>query len=418
MYDIVPVLKEAARIKGMSMISLGKAKELLFSSLPNPVVEEVPVADSIGCILAENVISTVPMPPFNKSAVDGYACKHKDVLYVPAELKCIGLIEAGDTFKKKPKRGECVKIMTGAAVPEGFDSIIMIEDTESNGSAVIMKKTVTRGENISRKGEDLKKGITVLTKGREINGSEVMIASSMGRRKIRVYRKPDVGVLNTGNEIINPPQKLSGNRIFNSNGPLLVSIFKNMRLTVKYLGIAKDREPILYKKIREGLKHDILIISGGVSVGDYDLVPSVLRKAGVKILFHTVRIKPGKPMLFGIKGKTIVFGLPGNPNANFLACHLFIVPAVKKMMGYRDYELKVNVGFIGEEYHQRRGRKHFVLAKIGRIGGKFILHPVESHGSADVPSLHESDGFMILHENFACFRKGSKVPFITWKKNE
>jgi molybdopterin molybdotransferase len=398
------------------MITLEQAYKILFKNLPKPVTGEVLLEDSIGYILAENVKSSVMMPPFNKSAVDGYAFTYKDLGNVPAELRYIGLIEAGDSFNVKPRTGDCVKIMTGAAVPHGFDSIIMIEDTEFHGDRVTLKKKIKQGDNISWKGEDLKKDKIVLRKGKEILGPEVMVAASLGREKIKVYKKPAVSVLNTGNEIVNPPGKLSGNTIYNSNGPLLVSFFKNLHLEVNYLGIAKDTEPILYDKIKEGLKSDVLLISGGVSVGDYDLVPYVLKKAGVKILFHTVKIKPGKPVLVGRKGNTVVFGLPGNPNSNYLACHIFIVPAIKKIMGYDDYRLKVKQGIINADLSNTKGRIHFVLTKIEHIGDEYYLNPVKSHGSADVPSLSESDGFMILHEDTAYYKKGSKLPFFSWKK--
>jgi molybdopterin molybdotransferase len=400
------------------MISLDQAREILFGSLPRPKTEEVFIEDSIGYVLAEDLKSGVDMPPFNKSAVDGYACNSRETSNAPSEFTCIGSIEAGSLFGKKSKKGDCVKMMTGAAVPDQFDSVMMIEYTASKGRKVIFKKKLQKGENISGKGEDLKKGAVVLKKGKEIQGPEVMVAASLGRRTIKVYKKPVISVLNTGNEIVNPPQKLSGNKIFNSNGPLLVSLLKNFHIKTKYLGIAKDREPVLYKKIREGLKSDLLIISGGVSMGDYDLVPSVLKKARVTILFHTVKMKPGKPVLFGKKGETIVFGLPGNPNSNFLACLLFIMPAIKKLMGYPEYELKSREGFLDRDFYQKTGRTHFVLIKIRKAGGKCIASPVRSHGSADVPSLSGADGFMIVDENSACVKRGARIKFITWQHYE
>src|SRR4030067_2989424 len=165
------------------MISLDRAHKILFKNLPNPGAEEVFIEDAIGHILAERLKSTVSMPSFNKSAVDGYACNHKYLRHVPAQFRSIGSIEAGGSFDKKPEPGDCVKIMTGAAVPEGFDSVIMIEDTEPAGNKVIMKKKVNGGANIARKGEDLRKGEIVLKKGEEIYGAEVMVAASLGRRK-------------------------------------------------------------------------------------------------------------------------------------------------------------------------------------------------------------------------------------------
>jgi molybdopterin molybdotransferase len=400
------------------MISLDRAKKMLFGSLPEPAIGEVLIEDSIGYVLAEDLKSDVDMPPFNKSAVDGYACNSRDTLNAPSAFTCIGSIEAGSLFGKKPKKGDCAKIMTGAAVPDRFNSVIMIEDTAPKGNKIIFRRKLERGVNISRRGEDLKKGAVVLKKGKEIQGPEVMVAASLGRRKIKVYKKPLISVLNTGNEIVNPPQKLSGNKIFNSNGPLLVSLLKNFHIKTKYLGIAKDREPVLYRKIRKGLEADMLIISGGVSVGDYDLVPLVLNKAGVRILFHTIKMKPGKPILFGKKNETVVFGLPGNPNSNFLACLLFIVPAIKKLMGFSEYELKCHEGFLDRDFYQKTGRTHFVLIKIKKDGGRCVVSPVKNHGSADVPSLSGSDGFMIVDENSACVKKDARVEFITWKRYE
>jgi len=377
--------------------------------------EKVTVEDSIGRILKEDIYSMLEMPPFDKAAMDGYAVYAQDVKNAPVNLKCIGLIQAGGIFKKKLNRAECVKIMTGAPMPTGAESVIMIEDTLQRGDSVLASKTVKKGENVCFKGEDLKRNQRILAQGTMISSAHVAVLATVGRRFVRAVGKPKVAILNTGGEITQPGAPLGKNKIYNSNGPMLQALLKSDGIEPCFLGIARDEARELKKAVKEGLKKDVLLISGGVSMGDYDLVPEVLASLGVRKIFHKVNVKPGKPLFFGIKNKTLVFGIPGNPVSNFLSYLIFVRPALYKMMGYLCCKPEFKEGLIEKKINTKTGRKHFVLVKIEKKENQYSLAPVVSHGSADIIALSKADGFMAVDKGCSTIKKNSKIKFITWK---
>lgn len=397
------------------MITYEQALEAVIKNTHRLGPEKILLEKSIGRILNENVYSEIAMPPFDKSAMDGYAVKAADVKSALVKLKCIGVVQAGQVFKKKLKRGECVKIMTGAPVPAGADSVVMIEDTRECAGFVEVFKAAVKKENICFKGEDLKAGQRVLKKGEEISSSAVAILATVGRRLVEVIQKPKVSLISTGGEIIPPGLKLPKNKIYNSNGPLLCAFLQSDGISPQFLGIVKDKASDLRERIKKGLNADMLLISGGVSMGDYDLIPPVLRGLGVREIFHKVNIKPGKPFFLGIKNKTVIFGIPGNPVSNFLSYLIFVRPAIHKMMGCKNYGPVFKEGIVGREFHARPGRRHFVLAKITKKARRYQLLPVSGHGSADTLSLSKADGFMMIDENASFVKINSRIKFITWK---
>ncbi len=428
------------------MIEFEEALNLILNNTHVLPIEQIPVEKSIGRILKEDINSTIYMPPFNKSAMDGYAVKSKDIQKAPVELKCLGLIQAGQAYNKEVKTGECVKIMTGAPLPVHTDCVVMVENTKvakdnnlpckkigkgigrlpgcnsehhaqlymKNPEYIQILKQAKKLENVCIKGEDIQKGIRVLNKDTCLSPSHIAIISAAGKKLIKTIRKPEVAILNTGGEIVPPGLKLGKNKIYNSNGPMLSALLNSDNILCKYSEIVRDNEKELLAAIKKGLKYDILLISGGVSMGDYDLVPGILKKLGVRKKFHNIRMKPGKPFYFGIKDNTLVFGIPGNPVSNFLAYYVFIQPVIKKMMGYKSPGPEFHDGIFEKEYKQKTGRKHFVLIKISKKQGQYYLRPVKSHGSADIQALSKADGFMIVDKNTALLKKNSGVKFITW----
>lgn len=377
--------------------------------------QQAMLANSLGRILKEDIISGIEMPPFNRSAMDGYALNYADIKKIPAKLSCIGLIQAGDNFKRGLKRGECVKIMTGASIPKNADCVVMVEFTKASGKEITILKAIHKWENIFFKGEDFKRGQTVLEKGIKISPSHIAILAAVGKKYVKVSPKPQVAVLNTGGEIVPLGTKLGANQIYNSNGPILESLLRSDHIQPIALGIARDNTKELTKAIKKGLKADVLLVSGGVSMGDYDLVPEVLRSLGVKKIFHKVNIKPGKPLFFGVKGKTIIFGIPGNPVSNFLAYLIFARPAMRKMMGKANYRTEFKKGVLDRECHVKTGRRNFVLAEIAKKSGVYSLTPIAGRSSADTLSLSCADGFMSPDEKLNVFKKNSRIKFITWK---
>lgn len=397
------------------MITFEEALEAVLRHTRVLSAENIALEDSIRRILGEDIYSGIEMPPFDKAAMDGYAVNASNIKTNPSVLWCIGTIQAGEAFKGEIKPGECVKIMTGAPLPKNTDSVIMVEDTKQDGERIELLKPVKQGDNVCLKGEDLQKKQRVLGKGTQILSSSIAIIATVGRKLVKVFGKPTVAVLNTGGEIVPLGGRLSKNKIYNSNGPMLCTLLKSDGIKPCYLGIAKDNMKDLSAAVKKGLKADILLISGGVSAGDYDLIPDVLEKLGVKKIFHKVNIKPGKPLFFGAQKNKIIFGIPGNPVSNFLTYLLFTRPALYKMMGFKDYKPIFKEGIIEEEFHSKSGRKHFVLAKIAKENEHYKIIPVSSHGSADTLALAQSDAFMIVGEDISFIEKGSKAQFVTWK---
>ncbi|MFH1867984.1 MAG: gephyrin-like molybdotransferase Glp [Candidatus Omnitrophota bacterium] len=398
------------------MISLDKAIEHIISKTTRLNIERIPVNNAIGYILAEDIRAIHDLPAFNKSAMDGYALCSADTDSIPVELLCKGIIKAGSSYRNTIRSGECVKIMTGSPLPEGADSVVMVENTrerKDKGRVMVLKRT-GRYENICFKGEDIRRGSLVLKKGTCLRGPEVSIASSLGRSKISVYRKPSVAILNTGDEVVEPGNRLRRGMIYNSNGPMLISMLNDMRVRSEYLGIAKDEDKALADIIRKGFKHDIIILSGGVSMGDYDLVPSALKKCGVRKVFHKIKMKPGKPVFFGTRKSSLVFGVPGNPVSTYLTFLILIKPSIEKMMG-KAPNLSMREGILKENFRQKKGRKHFVPVKALNKGSRLEIFPVKSyHGSADIASLSQANSFMVVDGSRAFLKKNSMIKVILW----
>ena len=400
------------------MIKFEKALEEVLSRARRLSVESLSLKKAIGSVLAEDIKSKFDIPSFHKSAMDGYAVAAEELKSVPVDLRVVGTVPAGGFYPRRVKKGECVKIMTGSPLPEGTDSVVMVEFTKNNrkSSRVKILRGVSKGGNVCLKGEDIEKGRVVLRKGVLIRAPEVAILAMLGRSEIRVYKKPKVSILCTGDELIEPGHRLPEfSYIYNSNGPMLCSLLTSMKIENQYLGIAKDRAKGLKRKIKEGLKDNLFILSGGVSMGDYDLVPEVLRNCGVKIVFHKVAMKPGKPVLFGTKGGTLIFGVPGNPVSTYLSFLILIKPAIEKLMG-RELSLSIEKGILNRDFHQKSGeRKHFLPVQIKRKEKQNKIFPIKTyHGSADIASLLPANGFMVVDAGISFLKKNSEVDIIRW----
>lgn len=380
---------------------------------------ELELEQSLGYKLAKDLFATLDIPPFNKSAVDGYALRASDYNLKDTLLSCVGVVEAGKNFDREISPGECVKIMTGACIVRNADSVVMIEDTESfPNKKVKIKKIVKKGQNICFQGEDVKKKQKVASRGHRISVLDIALLASVGIKIVKVINKPKVAVLNTGGEIVPLGNKINTKltyKIYNSNGPQLMALLKQSRIKAQFLGIAKDRVDDLEKKISLGLKSNILLISGGVSMGDYDLVPQVLERLGVEKIFHNVCMKPGKPLFFGRKKDTLIFGIPGNPISNFLVYTLFVRLAILKMSGEEDINLNFEQAVLTKNYFQKPGRTHFVLVKAKYKNSRFFVTPVRSNGSADVAALADTQGCVMIHKDVTQLKAGAQVRFLSFK---
>ncbi|OGR66877.1 MAG: hypothetical protein A2081_03135 [Elusimicrobia bacterium GWC2_61_19] len=384
-------------------------KIVLKTARPLPPVR-TRIEHAVGRVLLEDIRSGLDMPPFDKSAVDGYAVRAAD-LAKNRRLRCLGLIQAGRAFKGELRPGECVKIMTGAPVPAGADAVVMVEVTAESDGLVEFKEGIKKGANIARRGEDIKKGQLILKRGTVVSISHTAALAAAGRGRVRTGALPSVALINTGGEIVPPGARLGRNQIHNSNGPMLAAMLAADGINAAPV-IARDDASALKAAIAKALKADIVLISGGVSMGDYDLVPGALKSLGVKAVFHKVRVRPGKPMFFGVKGRRLVFGIPGNPVANFLAYLAYIRPAIRKMAARPDCAPEFKTGSCAAAFNPRTMRRALVLSTV-RAGTQYSLAGVSNNGSADILALARANGFTMVKEG-GSVKKGEKAVFLTW----
>ncbi|MEE8359801.1 MAG: gephyrin-like molybdotransferase Glp, partial [Candidatus Omnitrophota bacterium] len=325
------------------MIKVNEALKIILDSVDAQPSETIKLAESLSRVVSEDISSDVDIPLLDNSAMDGYAVKASDTTRStqnnPSALKVVEDLRAGYLASREIHEKEAIRIMTGAPIPDGAYSVVMFEFTEKDGKdAVKIFKEVTRGENVRRSGEDIKNGELVIKKGTLLNSAHIGIAASLGKSSLKVARRPRVAVLATGDEVIDVNEKLAPGKLRNSNTYTLCSQVLKSGGIPKNLGIAKDEPDLLESKIREGFDCDIILTSGGVSVGDYDLVKHILAKTGTDIKFWKVAMRPGKPLVFGKiftpSGKGIpIFGLPGNPVSSMVSFEVFVRPTIIKMLG-------------------------------------------------------------------------------------
>jgi len=378
--------------------------------------EKIEITGSLERTLAEDIKAKFDMPPFNRAAMDGYAINSEDALTasskLPVILKVCGEISAGEKKGKILKKRNVISIMTGAVIPLNCDSVVKLEDTEEfvkNGERKVkIFKQVSPGENISPKGEDLKKGKIILRKGKVIESAVVAMLAYLGRKKVKVFKNPEIAIVSTGNELKNPGERISGSEIYDSNSYGLYAQVLKCGGNPYILGIAEDSLDSLSVFIRKGLKYDILIISGGVSEGKYDLVVDVLREFGVRMVFWKVAIKPGKPAFFGEKGKTLVFGLPGYPVSSYLNFENLVKVAISKMLGQKMPERFKIPAILEKDVRNRGDRDSFIRVKVLYRKGENFADPYHSQKSGVLTSIVETNGVIYLKKG-TVKKKGEKV---------
>lgn len=402
------------------MISFKESIKLLIQNIEGLRLCAVKTEEAVGYLLEEDVVSTINMPPFDKSLRDGYALLSEDTKMVGSKVKNVGLVAAGEEYFGEIYKGECVKIMTGAPLAKGADSVIMVENTkesEDRGMVELLKK-LDIGENICCKAQDIKVGDIVVEKGTVLSISNIAAIASVGKETVSVCLKPKVSLINTGGEIVSLGESLGANQVFNTNGPMLKGMLKDDHFDLDYYDVVKDVEIDMKRSFEQGLKSDVLLVSGGVSRGDFDLVPKVLKDLGVETIFHRVSIKPGRPLFFGKKGKTLVFGMPGNPISGFLTYLIYARTAMLKMSGIENTFPIFKEGLLRRTFAQKDSkRRHFVLVKIEQKGEECCLYPSVNYESADIKTLSDSDGFMEVEENIAVIDEGERVKYFTWKRD-
>jgi molybdopterin molybdotransferase len=358
---------------------------------------EVPLAEAVGAVLAEAVTSDMDLPPFDKSAMDGYAVRGEDVARLPVELSVVEELAAGSTPSQSTRPGTCAKIMTGAPVPEGADVVIPVENTESvSGGRVRILRADVAHRNICVRGEDTRKGAEVLPVGRVLGPPEMGLMASVGREKVSVYRRPRVAVLATGDELVKPSCLPGPGRIRNANSSILLGCCRLAGVPADDLGIARDNRSDLRAKIAQGLERDVLLVSGGVSTGEWDLVPGVFDEMGATTHFATVQMKPGRPTVFATKERRVIFGLPGNPVSTLVTFRLFVWPCLRKMMGHPQPAPAPVKAVLASAASVRGDRVACIPAKLRREADRWTVELVETRGSADLVGFCRADALAIL----------------------
>ncbi|MBT3377734.1 MAG: molybdopterin molybdotransferase MoeA [Lentisphaerae bacterium] len=386
------------------MISFDEALATILSAAPPVTPQQIPLAESLNRVLAEDVHSDVDMPPFNKSAMDGYACRRADL---PGPLCVTETIPAGGVPKHSIEPGTCAKIMTGAMVPEGADSVVMVEHTETVSEGRVRSLKPYTRSNICIRGEDVKAGDRLLGKGTLIAPEHIAVLAGAGCAAPHVAARPHVAVISTGDELVPPTERPGLGRIRDSNGPQLTAQAAAVGAIVQYRGIAEDTELALETTLLEATAtHDVIIMSGGVSMGDFDYVPQVLTKHGFRIRFDRVAVKPGRPTTFAVGESAVCFGLPGNPVSTFILFELLVKPFLYLTMGHRFSPPTIGVP-LGRRLHRRKTDRDAWLPVCLTEEG--LALPVDYHGSAHAHALTQANGLVCMPEGVAEIAEGTPI---------
>jgi molybdopterin molybdotransferase len=385
------------------MLSVSQAQALiLHEARPRPP-EAVPLGPAaLGAVLAEDVASDLDMPPYDKALMDGYAVRAADLADGRAALPVVEEITAGRVPRHALGPGQASRIMTGAPVPAGADAVVMVERTRllEDGRVLVEGRPPRAGDNVLPRGREMRRGEVILAAGAELRPQELGLLAAVGRTEARVVPAPRVAVLSTGDEVVEAGEAPGPGQIRNSNGPMLVALAARAGARPRYLGIARDRLDSLRPLVEDGLRDDVLVLSGGVSAGKLDLVPGVLQEAGVTARLHKVEMKPGKPAFFGTRDRdgrrALVFGLPGNP-VSALACFaLFVRPALRRLAGHVNPGTEPVNATLAEDFAYRTDRPTYHPAHLEVAEGRYVVRAVPWFGSADLRGLARANALLVL----------------------
>ncbi len=403
------------------MISVEEALTRILAEIAALSVTHVPLADALGLVLAEDVVAQEDIPPFHNSAMDGFALQSSDSQPRDGEaprLRIIGEVAAGYVTEQKVVEGMAMRIMTGAPVPAGADAVIQVELTRSEGPHspwVEILETVPPGNNVRPAGEDMHKGQTVLVRGSEIGPWEIGVLATLGWATVPVIRRPHVAIVGTGDEVIDVHEALQPGKIRNSNSYLLEAAVRQAGAVPHRLGVARDTVESLREKFAEAMQHDLILTSGGVSVGDFDLVKNIMTEQG-EMHFWRINMRPGKPVAFGHIGKIPLLGLPGNPVSAAVTFELFGRPVIRKMLGHtRLVRPQVDV-IVADGVSDRAMRRHYVRARVEWRDGHFVAHTTGNQGSNIMTSLLNANALVIVPEGGVEVHPGdtAKAIMLNW----
>jgi molybdopterin molybdotransferase len=395
------------------MISVEEARKIILDEIRRMGTERVQLSLSLGRTLSEELVSPLDHPPWNTSAMDGYAVRWNDTAGASRDaartLKIIEEIPAGTMPQKKVQSGEASKIMTGAPLPEGADAVVKVEETERSGDQVRIFEAADEGDFIRLKGEAIRTGDLILKKGIRIRPADIAMMASIGKSVVPVFQQPRVAILSTGDELAELDEPRGTNKILNSNGYGVAAQVAEAGGIPINLGIAKDTKKELAEKLREGLHADFIIASGGVSMGDYDFVQEVLKELGAEMKFWKVSMKPGQPLAFGVITGKPAFGLPGNPVSAMVSFEQFVRPALLMASGRTDIFRPIIHATLEEEVRKHPGRRHFIRAIVSVQNGEYRVRTTGDQDSHILLSLVKANALMILPETGNLHKAGEKV---------
>ena len=396
------------------MISFEEARKIVLDSVHALDPVELPILDALGLVAAEEVVSAEQIPPFDNSAMDGYAVRAADTAgasgETPVELKVLMDLPAGRHTDQSVGKGEAIRIMTGAPMPPGADTVVQVELTEkiSDDRARILEEH-PEDKNIRRAGEDIAVGQSVAEVGDEITPAKIGLLASVGRAKIKVVRRPVVAILATGDELLEAGEPLGPGKIRSSNSYTLISQVRACGAEPLNLGIARDTLDDVRSHLEKGLEADMIVSSAGVSVGDYDYVKTALEDLGVEFKFTKVKIKPGKPTVFGLLGEKPVFGLPGNPVSSMMTFEQFVRPALLRMMGKRRLLRPVVDAILEEDITKKPGRMSLVRTVARKEGSEYYVTTTGPQGSGILVSMDHANAIILFMPGIERLNKGERV---------
>jgi molybdopterin molybdotransferase len=397
------------------MLSVAEAQAIVLQHARPLGPETLPlVPATLGLVLAEDVTSDIDMPPFDKSLMDGYAVRCADLPKGQGLLAVIEEVTAGQTPRLAVGEGQATRIMTGAPIPRGANAVVMVERTGPmpENRVKVEDKPPSPGQNILGMGREMRRGETVLKAGSILRPQEFGVLATVGRTAIKAHPAPQVAVLSTGDEVVEPHEIPGPGQIRNGHGAMLSAQIYRAGGLPRFLGIARDRIDSLQPLIAEGLHAPLLVLSGGVSAGKLDLVPGVLQEMGVHAHFHKVEMKPGKPVFFGTRANTLVFGLPGNPVSALVCFELFVRPAIRKVGGHDDAGPTMVHAALAEDFAYKSDRPtyHPAVLQAGEAGWQ--VRPVPWFGSADLRGLLEANAFVVFPAGDRHHLAGQRFPVL------
>lgn len=395
------------------MISVEKALKTILINFRPLGLEKVNIMEARGRVIGENVFSTRHIPSANNSAMDGYAVRCRDTQGAtknnPLKLKIVEDIPAGKFPRKKIKKGEAARIMTGAVIPQGADAVIRQEDTQKVGKTVFIYTGVQKRENIRFAGEDVRKGELVVKKGSVLRPAHIGMLAALGKSMVSVYQKPRVAIMSTGDELVDIKTNPGPGKIVNSNSYSLAAQVLECGAVPVIMGIARDKKTDLQNKFKTALDADVIISSGGVSVGDFDFVKNVMGEIGNAMHFWQVAMRPGKPLAFGAIEGVPLFGLPGNPVSAMVSFEQFVRPSLLKMLGHKKIFRQTVKAVCAETIEKKAGFRHFIRAVVKKENGKYVAQTTGDQGSGILKSMVTANALIVMGENETRIKKGADV---------